>query len=123
MSGHKKTFILHYIKIFILALLALAAIVLAVQNQTFLAQEISFKLNLYFWEGLSVPYPLYMIILLVFLLGVLLTSLAGIGNRFYLRGQLKEAVRKNEEAEKEILSLRGLSLRNSGHGEGRGELI
>jgi uncharacterized integral membrane protein len=123
MSGHKKMVVFSYIKIFILALLALAALVLAVQNQPFLVQEISFRFNLYFWEWLSAPYPLYIIIVLVFLLGVLLTSLAGISNRFYLRGRLKEAVAKKEAAEKELLNLRGLSLRDSGLEEGRSDLI
>jgi uncharacterized integral membrane protein len=123
MSGHKKIVVLSYIKILILALLALAAVMLAVQNQPFLTQEISFRLDLYVWDWISASYPLYIIIVLAFLLGILLTSLAGIGNRFYLRGRLKEAVGRKEAVEKELSNLRGLYSRDSGHGEGRSDLI
>jgi uncharacterized integral membrane protein len=123
MTNHKQSFIptlASYIKIFILALLALVVVLLAIQNHQSLSQEISLKLNLYFWEGATAPYPLYMVVVLAFLLGILLASLAGIASRFYLRRQLKEAENIYEAAEKEIRALRGMSLHSSAHGNSAG---
>jgi uncharacterized integral membrane protein len=109
-----------YIKLFILALLALVVILLAIQNHDTLAQEISLQLNLFLWAGETAPYPLYILVVLAFLLGVFLTSLAGITSRFHLRRGLKEAMLLNEAAEKEILTLRGQALNLSAHKDAPG---
>ena len=98
-----------YIKILILALLAILGILLVVQNLDSLTQEASLRLNFYFWEGKTDPYPVYLLIMLAFLLGVFLTSLLGFSDRIRIRRSFKEAERKKNELEKEIASLRKLS--------------
>jgi uncharacterized integral membrane protein len=121
--NHKRSSVLilaGYIKLFVLALLTLMVILLAIQNHDTLAQEISLKLNLFLWTGATAPYPLYILVVLAFLLGVFLTSLAGIASRFYLRRDLKEAMLLNEAAEKEILTLRGQALNISTHKDASG---
>ncbi len=98
-----------YVKIVITALLAIFAVLLIVQNLDSLTQAASLRLNLYVWEGQTNPYPVYLIIMLAFLLGVFLTSILGFCERFRTRRAIKEAARREEELQKEIASLRKLS--------------
>ena len=99
-----------YIKTILLALLAIAGILVIVQNYSGLTQEVSLRLNLYLWEGNTNPYPVYLLILLGFLLGIVLASLAGLCDRVRLRKEMKEALRKKDELEKEVYSLRSMAL-------------
>ena len=98
-----------YLKILLLALVATLGVLLIVQNMDTFNQAASVKLNLYFWECSSNPYPLYLLIVLSFLLGVFLTSLLGFCERIRIRGAIKAAARQKEALEKELTSLRKLS--------------
>ena len=98
-----------YIKIILLAALAMLGVLLVVQNLDSLMQAVSLKLNLYFCEHATEPYPVYLLLMLSFLLGVFLTSLLGFGERLRIRKAIKEAARQREDLEREIASLRRLS--------------
>lgn len=104
-----------YVKIVVIALLAIIGVLLVVQNLESLTQVTTLRLNLYVWHGQTDAYPIYLIILLAFLVGIFLASLLGFCDRIRIRRNIKEMERQKAELHKEIASLRKLSYDIAAH--------
>lgn len=99
-----------YIKVIVLSAVVALAIIFMIQNITPLSHPLGIRLNLFFVNWESTPYPTYLVILLAFFVGLLASSLVGINERWRLRRQVKDQVKKTEELRKELNSLRNLPV-------------
>jgi uncharacterized integral membrane protein len=107
-----------YVKILIVTILALLGILVVIQNADNFTAVASVRLNLYVWEGVSSPYPIYLVIMLAFLGGVALACILGFYERICIRRDLRAARHKTAELQKEINAVRAYS-QASGAGEHR----
>lgn len=99
-----------YIKVIVLSAVVALSIIFMIQNITPLSHPLGIRLNLFFVNWESTPYPTYLVILLAFFVGLLSASLVGISERWRLRRQVKAQVRKTEDLRKELNSLRNLPV-------------
>ncbi|MBU1275182.1 MAG: LapA family protein [Proteobacteria bacterium] len=99
-----------YIKVIVLSAVVALAIIFMIQNITPLNHPLGIRLNLFFVNWESTPYPTYLVILLAFFVGLLTSSLVGINERWRLRRQVKDQAKKTEELRKELNSLRNLPV-------------
>ena len=84
-----------YIKVIVLSAVVALSIIFMIQNITPLSHPLGIRLNLFFVNWESTPYPTYLVILLAFFVGLLAASLVGINERWRLRRQVKAQVKKN----------------------------
>lgn len=99
-----------YIKVIVLSAVVALSIIFMIQNITPLSHPLGIRLNLFFINWESTPYPTYLVILLAFFVGLLSSSLVGINERWRLRRQVKAQVKRTEELRKELNSLRNLPV-------------
>lgn len=97
---------MRYLKIFVLVLIFFLTMVFLFQNQNTLSQEIVLKLNLFAVpEMKSIPLPFYLLTLVSFALGALLTLLVLIWDKIGLTGKLMKANWKVRSLEKDVEKL------------------
>ncbi len=99
-----------YFKVIVLSAVVALSIIFMIQNITPLSHPLGIRLNLFFVNWESTPYPTYLVILLAFFVGLLSASLVGLSERWRLRRQVKAQVKKTEELRKELNSLRNLPV-------------
>jgi len=99
-----------HIKAIISIVLMLLAVVLIVENLAQLSQQLTLKVDLYFWDWNTEPMAFYFVIIIVFLLGILIASLYGIFERFKLKKEIRAISREKREKDKELNSLRNLPI-------------
>jgi len=99
-----------HIKAIISIVLMLLAVVLIVENLTQLSQQLTLKVDLYFWDWKTEPMAFYFVIIIVFLLGILIASLYGIFERFKLKKEIRIISKEKREKDKELNSLRNLPI-------------
>ena len=107
---------MRYVKLFFLVLFLGVATLFLVQNYDILTQQFQLELNLYFFALLGPALPLYIVILGAFLLGVFLSLIFFIIDKFQAAGQLKACRRKLTRLEQEVTSLRNLPLQEQPFG-------
>jgi putative membrane protein len=99
-----------HIKAIISIVLMLLAVVLIVENLMQLSQKLTLKVDLYFWDWKAEPIAFYLVIIIVFLLGILIASLYGIFERFKLKKEIRTISKEKREKDKELNSLRNLPI-------------
>lgn len=99
-----------YIKVIVLSAVVALSIIFMIQNITPLSHPLGIRLNLFFVNWESTPYPTYLVILLAFFVGLLAASLVGINERWHLRRQAKVQIKKTDDLRKELSSLRNLPV-------------
>jgi len=99
-----------HIKAIISIVLMLLAVVLIVENLAQLSQKLTLQADLYFWEWKTEPMSFYLVIIIVFLLGILIASLYGILERFKLKKEIRIISKKKREKDKELDSLRNFPI-------------
>ncbi len=99
-----------HLKLVFVALFSLLVIVVAVQNHEAFGKTVTFRLDLLFFEYETSPMSLYFVAVITFLVGVLLTGLLGITERFRLRKEIGALKRMAREKDKELSSLRNLPV-------------
>ena len=99
-----------HIKAIISIVLMLLAVILIVENLAQLSQQLTLRVDLYFWEWKTEPMAFYFVIIIVFLLGILIASLYGMFERFKLKKEIRAISKKNREKDKELNSLRNLPI-------------
>jgi len=102
-----------HIKAIISLLVMLLVIILVVENLEQLARTLTLKVNLYFWAWETPPMAFYLVVIIVFLLGILVASFYGIVERFKLKKRLRMLSKENREKEKEVNSFRNLPIVDS----------
>ena len=99
-----------HIKGIIAILVMLLAIVIIVENLSELSSTVILKVNLLFWARQTPPMAIYLVIIIAFLIGVLLTGFFGIFERFKLKREIKTLTRQNKGKDKELNSYRNLPI-------------
>lgn len=81
-----------------------------IQNHMAMSTSVVFRLNLWFKEFTSVPIPLYFVVPLTFIFGVLITWFYGMIMHYRLRRDIKALEKGLREKDKELNSLRNLPI-------------
>ena len=96
-----------YLKLVIMLVIILVLVALVHLNNSILGTNVVFEF------GFNIQSPamyLWVVLLIVFFLGVLITSLVGIVERFKLKKRIKILMRESKEKDKELNSLRNLPI-------------
>ena len=88
----------------------LLAVILIVQNLDQLSKTMTLRVNLIFLSAETSPMAFYLVITMVFLLGVLVASLYGIVERFKSKKRIRVLTKENREKDRELNSLRNLPI-------------
>jgi len=99
-----------HLKAIINILLMLLVIILIVENLEQLSKTLTLRVDFLFWRVETPPMAFYLVIIIVFLLGVLVASLYGIVERFRLKNEIRVLLKKSREKDKELDSFRNLPI-------------
>lgn len=99
-----------HLKAFISLIVMLFVVIIIVENLEQLSETLTLKIDLLFWSVESAPMAFYLVLIIVFLLGVLIAGLFGIVERFKLKKQIRDLVKENKGRDKELDSLRNLPI-------------
>ncbi len=96
---------------FIISLLGmLLAIILIVENLEQLSKTLILKVDLFFWAHETPPMAFYLVIIMVFLLGIFIAGFYGIVERFRLKKRINILSRENRKKDRELNSFRNLPI-------------
>jgi uncharacterized membrane protein len=99
------------LKIILLILLGVAVIVVIVQNHEAMSTTVKFRLNtLLFGEKITPDVSIYEVVLSSFLLGVVVTGVYSMVDRFHLKRRLRALTKELEVKDRELNSLRNLPI-------------
>jgi len=98
------------IKVLVIILFLLLIVVLSVQNYAALTTKINFKANLLFFDYQTADLSIFLIAVVTFLLGVLVTWLFGLTERLSFKRQIKALMKDVKNNEMELNSLRNLPV-------------
>ncbi len=98
------------IKALLIILFLLLVVVLSVQNYAALTTKINFKANLLFLNYETAGLSVFLIAVLTFLVGVVLTWLFGVSERIAFKRQIKALIKDVKSNEMELNSLRNLPV-------------
>ena len=102
---------MRHVKIILLILLGVAVIVVIVQNHEAMSTTVQFRLDtMFFGEKRTPDLSIYEIVLLSFLLGVLVTGVYSMVERFHLKRRLRALAKELEMKDRELNSLRNLPI-------------
>ncbi|MDO9632093.1 MAG: LapA family protein, partial [Humidesulfovibrio sp.] len=99
---------MRYFKTIVLALLFVISLLFFVQNSGSLSTNLQLEFNLVTLHLISIPLPLYLFVLVAFLLGVVFTLGFLLVERIRLGLELKALRRQHASLEDEALALRTL---------------
>lgn len=99
------------LKITLLILLGVAVIVVIIQNNEAMSTAVKFRLNtMFFGEKVTGDVSIYEVVLLSFLLGVFVTGVYSLVERFHLKRRMKALTKELEVKDRELNSLRNLPI-------------
>ncbi len=101
---------MHHVKLVLVVLFSLFIIIVAVQNHAAFSTAVTFKIDLLFFKVETSPMSIYFVSVISFLLGVLLTGLLGIAERFRLKREISSLKKAAREKDAELNSLRNLPV-------------
>jgi hypothetical protein len=102
---------MRHVKIILLILLGVAVIVVIVQNHEAMSTTVKFRLNtMFFGEKATSDVSIYEVVLLSFLLGVFVTGVSTIAERFHLKRRMRTLTKELEVKDRELNSLRNLPI-------------
>ena len=99
-----------YLKLTGIVLLIILLGMIAMQNYDVLSAEFSFKLNVFSYLFETQPLSIYLMIIVTFLFGVILTVFFIVSEIFNLRKRLADVSRQLSNYEEELKSLRNLPV-------------
>jgi ATP adenylyltransferase len=99
-----------HLRFIIAIILILLVCTVIIQNHPAMSASVVFRLNLLFTEFTSTPLPLYVIVPLTFIFGVLITWFYGMIEHYRLRRDIKALEKALREKDKELNSLRNLPI-------------
>jgi len=100
-----------HVKLILYILVGLVVVVIVVQNHSAMSTAVTFRINtLFFGEKTTSLVSLYAIVFITFILGVVLTGIYGIVERFRLKKRIKVLAKELQEKESELNSLRNLPI-------------
>ena len=99
------------LKIVLLILLGVVVIVVIVQNHEAMSTTVKFRLNtMFFGEKSTADVSIYEVVLLSFLLGVFVTGVYSMVERFQLKRRMRALTKELEIRDRELNSLRNLPV-------------
>ena len=99
-----------HLKFILAIIIMLAIVILVVENYEALSTRVVFKIDLFTLHYQSLMISLYYIVPIAFLIGVLITGLYGMVERFHLKRQIKDLIKESKEKSEELNSLRNLPI-------------
>jgi RsiW-degrading membrane proteinase PrsW (M82 family) len=100
-----------HLKAIIMILIALAIVIVVIQNNDAMNTTIQLRVNpVFFAERSTGKISLYQVVLVAFLLGVISTGVYGMVERFRLKRKIKMLSRELDDKDKELSSLRNLPI-------------
>ena len=99
-----------HLKFILAIIIMLAIVILVVENYEALSTRVVFKIDLFTLHYQSPMISLYYIVPIAFLIGVLITGLYGMVERFHLKSQIKDLIKESKEKSEELNSLRNLPI-------------
>lgn len=100
---------MRYIKVLILAVAFVVSMIFFVQNTPIFSQTLQLQLEVLDFRWTSVAMPIYLVILLSFFLGAILSTLYFFVEKLRLSAQLSTATAKVRKLEDEVAKLRSES--------------
>jgi hypothetical protein len=101
---------MRHVKIILLILLGVAVIVVIVQNHEAMSTTVKFRLNTMFLGRRLLMSPSTKSFFLSFLLGVFVTGVSTILERFHLKRRMRTLTKELEVKDRELNSLRNLPI-------------
>ena len=98
------------LKVLVIILFLLLIVVLSVQNYAALTTRIHFKANLLFLDYQTADLSVFLIAVVTFLFGVVVTWLFGLTERMAFKRQIKTLMKDVKNNEMELNSLRNLPV-------------
>ena len=99
-----------HFRVVLVILFVLLIISVAVQNYSVMTSQVSFRLNLLFFNHETPPMSIYLVIIIAFLLGVVFTGFYGITERFRLKKEIKMLTKESKGKDQELQSLRNFPV-------------
>ena len=99
-----------HMKFIISLLLMLLAIILIVENLEQLSKTLILKVDLKLWDWETPPMFVYLVMIIVFLLGIFMAGFFGIVERFKSKKTIRVLTKENREKDRELNSLRNLPI-------------
>ena len=100
-----------HLKVVLVVLISLGVIVVVVQNHQAMSTSVEFRLDpLFFPEVTTDGVTLYQVAVITFLLGILITGIYGMVERFRLKRQIKTLTKELQIKDQELNSLRNLPI-------------
>jgi putative membrane protein len=91
-------------------LIMLLVIILIVENLEQLSKTVTLRVNLLVWSHETPPMAFYLVMIIVFLLGIFIVGFFGIFERFRLKREIRLLSRENKAKEREINSLKNVPV-------------
>lgn len=104
---------MRYLKVLFIVILFFVCLVFFIQNSEILTASLDIKFQLFKWTWFSSTVPIYIFILLFFLLGAIISLLYFFVERIRKGKELKDCRAKISSLEKELNSLRSTPLEQS----------
>jgi uncharacterized integral membrane protein len=99
-----------HLKFLLSVIIILGLVIFLVENHEGFSKTVEFRLDLFSLHYLSPKIYIYYIAGISFLLGVLITGLCGIVERFQMKRQIKTLISVSKGKDKELNSLRNLPI-------------
>ncbi|MBN1848604.1 MAG: LapA family protein [Deltaproteobacteria bacterium] len=99
-----------HLKFMIAIVIMLLVVVLIAENLAALSTTVVFRIVFFSFRIETADMPLYYVLPIAFLFGVLITGVYGIRERFHLSKQIKTLMAESRAKDKELNSLRNLPI-------------
>lgn len=99
-----------HIKAIASILVMLLVIILIVENLEQLSKTLILRVNLLFWSHKTPPMQVYLLMIIVFLLGVFIAGFFGIVERFKLKKEVRILSKERMAKDRELNSFRSLPI-------------
>ncbi|MFO7716969.1 MAG: LapA family protein [Thermodesulfobacteriota bacterium] len=106
---------MRYLKLFAFIIFFVLAMIFFVQNTEPLSSTLELKFDLFQWSWLSNPLPFYVVVLIAFAVGAVLSLLYFLVEKMRLSGEVKKHKNQVRSLEKELNSLRNMPLEESNY--------
>lgn len=108
---------MRYAKVLLIVLIFFFGLIFFIQNTQIFTDKLALSFNLFGLKWTSSPIPLYLYILLAFVIGALVSMLYLLLDKIRMKKELKGCKTKIRSLEKELNELRNMPLNSEGFGQ------
>jgi len=101
---------MRYVKVLVIVLIFFFGLTFFVQNTETLSTKLTFSMDLFGWSWASSPVPVYLFILIAFVLGAIISMLYFFLDKLRQGKELRKNRSKIKDLEQELNSLRNMPL-------------